>query len=331
MTSEFLRPGIYTRYIIEGNGPALQTERLAGLAALSAKGAGELLRLSTREEAQTALEGVALSMALLLLEAGCSPVLCAPVVDPEDAAAYRQALERLRQEGAYALCCDCDDFAVLEALRQTALAGRRLGFVGIGDPQRALDAAGGLNSERVAICCTGGDDPQTAMLGGAALAALALRQTVTGSLAGQALPGLPATAGMEEQTLIQLCRGGVTACEPVGGELRVLRAVTTRTRTGGLADRGFSSLGTICLVDAVLDGVEAALRARVQNGGATLEEIQTQTVVELGAQQEAGLLIHFETPTVQADPEDPAICLVGLRFTPASAVDTICLTAKVVI
>ena len=57
-----------------------------------------------------------------------------------------------------------------------------------------------------------------------------------------------------------LVRGGVTPLEMLSGNAGIVRAVTTRTTTGGAADATWRELTTILVVDEVIPGIRNALR-----------------------------------------------------------------------
>lgn len=59
-----------------------------------------------------------------------------------------------------------------------------------------------------------------------------------------------------------LVTGGVTPLECVSGEVSIVRGITTRTTTGGAADKTWRELTTVRIVDDVIPALRASLRAR---------------------------------------------------------------------
>ena len=57
-----------------------------------------------------------------------------------------------------------------------------------------------------------------------------------------------------------LIRGGITAVEPSGGSITVVRGITTRTTTGEAPDTTFRELNTILIIDEVIPAVRNALQ-----------------------------------------------------------------------
>lgn len=126
---------------------------------------------------------------------------------------------------------------------KTGLLWSRLAVVagGEGEPVTALlERAAELNSERVLLVGPGAEEE--------ALGTLGLAAAVAGAIAGEADPAVPlggtvlkglstVSQNYTEEAVDSLIRGGVTVAEYSGGEVSLVRAVTTRTATGGNPDR----------------------------------------------------------------------------------------------
>ena len=138
----------------------------------------------------------------------------------------------------------------------------------------------------------------------------------------------------EESELDQLILGGVTPVESAGGSISVVRGVTTRTTTGGAADASWRELTTIRIVDDVIPSIRDALRAkfrRTKNTEQTRGAIRSQVILELENKLSREIITGYENVTVQADTENPTVCLVDFSFTVAHGLNQIWLSAHITV
>ena len=178
-------------------------------------------------------------------------------------------------EGAFALlqgeeeiavvACDSTALAVQQKLRasvEDASAARRERIAVVsGAPEETVsemvERAEALNSERVVLVAPGGGDEVAAVAG-----AIAGERDPAVPLGGAVLRGVEAlTRNFDDGELDALIRGGVTPLEAAGGQVSVVRGVTTRTKSGEVADATWRELTTIRIVDDVIPAVRSALRA----------------------------------------------------------------------
>ena len=129
-------------------------------------------------------------------------------------------------------------------------------------------------------------------------------------------------------------RGGVTPLERVGGVVSVVRGITTRTKTGEVSDATWRELTTIRIVDDVIPTIRNALRAKFQrskNTEQTRGAIRSQVILELENKLSREIITGYENVTVQADAENPTVCLVEFSFTVAHGLNQIWLSAHITV
>lgn len=343
------RPGVYTAYTVTsalaGNG----TGGAVGVAACAASGtAGEPVALTAYAEAVSAF-GADCNMTKLigvLIKNGAPKIVAVPVLVGGGApttADYEAAFRVLMSRGAVRyMVCDSRDSAVHLAMK-TAIAASdsesckyRVGFAEqSGTVSQLTAAAAALNSERMALVAP----VEEAGTPGAVAAAVA--GVAAGSsdpalpLNGAVLSGLSALAsGFTDSGINALVQGGVTPVENVNGEVSVIRAVTTRTTTGGAADATWRELTTILIVDYVIPAIRDALRAkftRAKNTAQTRGAIRTQVVIALESLQAAEIIDSYGEVTVTAETSDPTVCSVGFPFTVAHGLNKISLVAYITV
>lgn len=340
------RTGVYSNYemstILVSSGGS-KTVALAGVFT----GTG-LVTVTSISQAEQLLEGqtVVLNLTRLLLMNGAGTVLLYPVAD-ENADSYKVAVEKLLEEKqASFLVCDCDfgdvQLVVRNALNAAAETGNEcIGIVGMASTgiTPLINRAASLDSERMVLVAGSAKLSWDSTIGGSIYGAAA----VAGLLAGETDPALPvhgvALKGVgnvpqrfTETEIDSLVKGGVSQLEASGGTVSLIRAVTTRTTTNGVADASWRELTTIRVVDDVVPGVRNALRAkfiRKKNNESTRGAIRSQVVVELENRKQREIIADYGEIEVKADETDPTICLVTFSFAVAHGISRIYLTAHI--
>ena len=168
---------------------------------------------------------------------------------------------------------------------------------------------------------------------------------MAGAIAGENDPAIPlggaelkGLEGMEaryaDTEIDTLVRGGVTPLENVSGVVSVVRGVTTRTKTGEAEDATWRELTTIRIVDDVIPTIRNSLRAkfrRTKNTEQTRGAIRSQVVLELENKLAREIITGYDQVTVEADTENPTVCLVDFTFTVAHGLNQIWLTAHITV
>ncbi len=341
------RPGVYSSYdvssIVSGNNGV----KTVGLVAVSSGGtAGEAVTM-TRYDAAVAAFGADDAMTArikLLLLNGAAAVVAVPLASGAGEAAYAAAFAQLNEyEDISIVLCDSTEIATQQALRDAVEAAseernERIAVVcgGTGETVTQLTArAAELNSERMVLVA-----PEEGTAGGGALAA-----AVAGAIAGESDPAVPlggaALTGLTglsskftESEVDLLIRGGVTPLESVGGEISVIRGVTTRTTTGGEADSTWRELSTILIIDDVIPTIRRSLRANFQRAKNTEQSrgaIRSQVVLLLESKLASEIITGYDNVTAQALTTDATVCVVEFSFTVAHGLNQIWLTAHITV
>ncbi|OUN23138.1 phage tail sheath protein [Flavonifractor sp. An82] len=335
------RPGVYSSYdastVISSSGSG----RTVGLVGVWTQGeTGKLVTLNRYEDGATQFgaEENLTKLVQVLFRNGAAKVLAVPVSSQED---YQGAFDLLAAEEDIAVVvCDSTELTVQQALRQSvsdASAARRerIAVVG-GGADEAVEAlvqrAEELNSERMVLVAPGDG---TGLAAAAVAGAIAAESDPAVPLGGAELKGLEGMEARYADTEIDvLVRGGVSPLENVGGIVSVVRGVTTRTKTGEAADATWRELTTIRIVDDVIPTIRNSLRARfrrAKNTEQTRGAIRSQVVLELENKLTREIITGYDQVTVQADEENPTVCLVDFTFTVAHGLNQIWLTAHITV
>ncbi|MEG1633334.1 MAG: phage tail sheath protein [Oscillospiraceae bacterium] len=343
------RPGVYTSYRVSSTLAGRAGNGAVGLAACVASGTvGQATELNTYAEAVAAYgENCAMTkLVKVLFQNGAPKIIATPVLagsGTATGAAYTAAFALLMTKNEVR-CMVCDSReASVHALLKNAIEGAasesckyRIGVAEMSGTAAALaSAASALNSERIALVAPA----ESAGTPGAVAAAVA--GIITGSpdpalpLNGAVLAGLSALSGsFSDADIAALVTGGVTPVETVGGEISVVRAVTTRSTTAGVADATWRELATILIVDDVIPAVRDSLRsrfARVKNTAQTRGAIRTQVILELERKLAAQIIESYAGVTAEAAVGDPTVCDVSFEFTVAHGLNKINLVAHITV
>ena len=345
------RPGVYSSYdastVVSGRGSG----RLVGLAAVNTQAqAGVVQTITSYDRAVSAFgAGGAEDMAELIrlaLKNGASGVVAVPVADDSG---YEAAFAQLAgMENIALVICGSTDAGVQKALRDSVIeaSGMRRERLGVlaGAKDESVDdlirRAKELNHERVVLVAPGGVDGEGENISGLPLAA-----AVAGAIAAESDPAVPLggaellglgglSTRLEDRDVDLLILGGVTPVESLGGVVSVVRGVTTRTTSGGTADPSWRDLSAIRVVDDVIPGLRAALRAKFRRAKNTVQSrgaIRSQVVLELENKLAREIITGYEDVAVAADPEDPTRCLVDFSFAVAHGLNQIWLTAHITV
>ena len=343
------RPGVYSDYEVSSVYSGIQGAGTVAVAAMDDADA----RVYTVHSAAEAAEvfdtaGDLYGLAVTAIQNGAGTVEAYPV-QTATTAGYQAAFSALLgRKTARFIVCDSPEGTVQAALGEALDAAAQeqnecIGLVGMAEPTatQLTQRAALLNRERLVLagpdCCLTG---QTETAGGWYLAAamagfLAAQTDPAAPLNGAELAGIGSISdSYTENQLDTLILGGVTVAESVDGTASVIRAVTTRTTTGGVADGAWRELSTVLIVDTVIPALRrrlAARFARSRNNAATRSAIRAQVVLELTDRVKREQIERFENLTVETNSQDPTICDVAFDFTVVYGLSRICVTAHITV
>lgn len=237
------------------------------------------------------------------------------------------------------------DAAVQQFLKDAILAasaqkGECIGIVAAGesDVESLVQRAQNLDCERMILVA-----PDAYFTGESEPAGVCVAAAVGGLLSCQDDPALPlngASLGCfdgvlcryEEQEIDSLVQGGVTVLEAVGGQVQILRGITTKKTVGEGCDTRFREVNTILVIDHVIPGIRKALSARFprsKNHAVTRSAIRNLVVVELEDRLRREIIDSYENVRVEASEEDATVCLVSFSFAVTHGLSRIRLTAHI--
>ena len=345
------RPGVYSSYDASGLVSGSGAGRLVGLVGINtAAQAGTVQTVTSYDQALTLFgdqgcEGMA-ELIRLALKNGASGVAAVAAAGADGYEAAFAAMARV--EDVALVICDSTDAAVQKKLRSSvaeASGQRRERLCVVAGAknetvEQLIARAKELNHERVVLVAPGGVDGQGAPVSGLMVAA-----AVAGAIAGENDPAVPLggaelkglnglSAQLEDNDVDLLILGGVTPVESLGGVISVVRGVTTRTTAGNAPDATWRDLSAIRVVDDVIPGLRSALRAKFRRAKNTQQSrgaIRSQVVLELENKLAREIITGYGEVSVEADADNPTVCLVDFSFTVAHGLNQIWLSAHITV
>ena len=324
-------PGVYSSYDASSVIGGKKTARILGAAAVSTTGtANEVVTLTSYAEGVSAFgedaEGT-VGMAALLA-----------ALYRNGAAVVKAVKVSAEQEAVDVIVCDSTSVDVQLKLRASVEKAsgaqrERIGVVSGGASETAaklVERAGKLNSERMVLTA-----PGDVRMAAAAAAVIAGESDPSVPVNGAVLAGFSGLSASYDDTQVDtLVTGGVTPLECVSGEVSIVRGITTRTTTGGAADKTWRELTTVRIVDDVIPALRASLRARFvrsKNTAQVRAAIRSQVMVELENKRAQEIIDSFGEVSVKASEDDPTVCLVEFSFAVAHGLNRIYLSAHITV
>ena len=346
------RPGIYTDYEVSRVLYAGTASGTVGVAAGGAQNFGEVTDITTYAGAAEKFgeNSNITELIRILIQNGVGTIkavaLDAGKKAPETGA-YKSAFEKLAAvEDIKVIICDSGDAAVHNALKMSILETdqrntHKIGVVeSTGETAALISAAKAINCERMVMVaphalCADGRGAVTGSLAAAVAGAIASEPDPAVPLNGAELLAIDGiSAQLTDGDITQLVRGGVTPVECAGGTISVVRGVTTKTMTNGVADHTYRELTTMLIIDNVIPSVRDALRnsfTRAKNTAQTRGAIRTQVIIELEKKLQAEIIDSYENVSVTQSGDDPTVCIVSFDFTVAHGLNQIRLTAYITV
>lgn len=274
--------------------------------------------------------------------AGTVLVYC---VEEDSVKAYKAAFSAvLEQKAAALICVESMAADVQQDLRDAVVAssgqkGECIGIVGMKNPAKAalLERAAALDCERMVL--VGPDvyvsgNPAGGYVAAAALCGLLAAETDPAlPLNGAVLTGFEGVSATYEDTDIDaLVRGGVTVLEAFGGQVSVLRGITTRQTVGEGRDTTWREMTTILIADDVIPGIRNTLAARfprAKNNASTRSAIRSAVIMELESRVRREIIDSYENVSAESSDTDGGVCVVKFGFCVTHGLNRIHLTAHI--
>ena len=338
------RPGVYSAFDASAVYGAADGIGVIGVAAAADSGeTDEVVTVTSLAEGVAAFgESGDMGALLEVLYANGAGVVKAVRVSAETESGYEAAFKLLEtEEDIRVMLCGSTQSAVQLKLKKSVedASNERRERIAVvaSDEQNVSDMkahAALLNSERMVLAAGRLREGGSCLAAAAAIAAVIAKSGDPSlPVSGAELYGVEDIIGRFNDAEIDLLvRGGVTAVENIGGETAAVRAVTTRTTTGGAADATWRELTTVLIADNVICGLRNVLRsrfARSKNTAQTRGAIRSQIIMELEGKLAQQIIDGYGDVRVKVAENDPTVCEATFDFAVAHGLSRIYLTAHI--
>lgn len=340
------RPGVYSSIEVTSTLSGCAEGKVVGLAATSTAGTkGECVKITSYAEAVSRF-GSDCSMTKLiklLFSNGASAVqaVAAQVGTVAETDDYEQAFAALMtKDDVSIMLCDSANSTVHAAMMSAIRAAvesckYRIGIVEFGGTVAEVSAcAGALNCERMVMAypAESGTGAIPGAVAAAVAGAIAAGKDPALPLNGAVLNGVDIDRRFTDAEITTLVQTGVTPVEYAGGEVCIVRGITTRTTTNSVSDSTWRELNTVLIIDDIVPSIRSSLKRkfpRVKNTEQTRGAIRTQVLIELESKKSKEIIESYGSVSAQASSSDPTICEVSFEFTVAHGLNSINLTAHI--
>lgn len=271
------RPGIYSDYQTSGVLYSKKMEKRIAIIAQSEAEPNTLYSLQKLVDAKTVFGEASAMYALYkaVLENGAGSIVGVSVRE-NTSAAYEAAFKLIAgTDGIGVVICDSTDLAIQQLLAQSVVEAsqnkrERIGILAADSNESNLAAwANKFNSERILLVAQSPINSQGEELYGcilsAAMAAIISQYTdPSQSFNGAGFENISKLSkDLSEAEVDEYITNGIIPFEVVAGRVEVIRAVTSKTTTDGIADKTFKELNTILIIDEVIKAVRETLRENI--------------------------------------------------------------------
>ena len=339
------RPGVYSDYKTSA---ILYSKKTGKNIAIVAKSSAEINKIYNVQKLSDAAaifgsDSTMYTLCKYVFENGCSNILTISTGNLDEN--YSEAFSLLQNtDNINIIVCDSTELSIQQLLMNSVVEAsknkkERIGILAAPDNQSDLDVwASNFNNERILLTAQNPIDSNNDSISGCALAA-ALAAIISQytdpsqSFNGTNLNGFSALKqNLSEDQIDKYITYGIIPFEVVAGQVEVIRAVTSKTKTDGLLDSTFKELNTILIIDEVIKAIREMLLKNIsssKNNTTTRNAISSQVTIKLQEFLDANIIDSYSVPNVYQSSDDSSICIVEIDFTVAQGINQIHITANI--
>lgn len=249
------------------------------------------------------------------------------------------------QDGICAVMCDSTDQTTQLLLKKSVVRAsenlrERVAIIAAPQGANLKEYTAAFNCERVVIIAqnTLDDNAQiesSCILTAALAGVIAQNTDPSRSFNGVSLQGISRLeSDLSEDDVDLYIRAGVTPFEVIAGRIEIIRAVTSKTTSGTVADRMFKELNTVLVIDDVIRQIRDRLKVMLpsaKNNFTTRSSIASQAILVLQEYLDAAVIDDYAQPSVYASAQDPSVCVLELKFTVSIGLNQIHVSANIMV
>lgn len=257
-------------------------------------------------------------------------------VNDGDINQYKEAVDKfLKQEEIYCVVSDTNTIPLINHMKtrlenDNFCVNQKLCICNLDPNENAISIAQTTNCSRILIAYPDISIPFRSpnVSNGLLAAAISKGELIKSNLAGARLKGTYLfNQKLTEEMKNELLYWGVTVLEPIGSELEIIRAVTTKTINQlGDKDNTYRNISVVHALDTVSQSLTSFLKKRlngITSATSSLGSILTLVICELSTLKQDGIISDYERPIVRLDQNDPSICMIEVSVLLAQGVNQI--------
>lgn len=338
------RPGIYSDYeassIVYSN-YGNKTVGIVGKSSLNVEG---IVYINRAEDAVNTFgeDSPIANLCIIALKNGAYNI--AAIAVDSNSPNYQDAFALLSAENNIcAVMCDSESLSVHKLLENSVNiasqnAKERIGIIGCSSNENIQTWADNFNNERIVLIAQQPVDDKLDRLSSNYIAAalcgiIAKNLDLSSSFNGSELNDINnLSTRLSENDIDTYIKNGITTFEYIDSKVKIIRAVTSRTKTDNITDPTFKELNTILIIDDVISSIRQVLESFIKgskNNVTTRSAISTQTTIKLEEYLSLNIIDSYNKPKVTTSPNDPSVCIVEVEFTVSRGLNQINISAHI--
>lgn len=338
------RPGIYPDFKASSITYSTYNNKTVGIVAKASLQPEGIVYITNIDDAVSAFkeDSSLTNLCTIALKNGAYKI--AAIAVNSDSPNYNDAFALLSDENDLcAVMCDSENLSIhklLESSVNTASSNlkERIGIIGCSANENVLNWANNFNNERIVLIAQHPVDDNQSNLSSSCIAAalcglIAKNADPTLSFNGSVLNSIDnLSSNLSESDIDTYIKNGITTFENIGSKVKIVRAVTSRTKTDDVQDSTFKELNTTLIIDYIISSIRQTLKSFLdgsKNTIQTISAISTQTTIKLEEYLSLNIIDSYQTPNVYISSDDPSVCIVEVEFSVTRGLNHINISAHI--
>lgn len=340
-------PGVYSDYENSGTAWSNKTNTKVGMVATISADIGTVYNISKASQAKSSFgsDSLVTNLCKTVLQNGASQIIL--VSAGNTGSGYESALSAIEsQDDIGVVICDSELLSVHTLLMNSVVESsqnlkERIGIVVCSSSESNKGTwSSSFNNERVILVAQNSIDDSGNTLSGCILAAalagvISKMESPASSLNGVSLKGITKLASdLSEEDIDNYISLGITPFEVIVNKVKIIRAVTSKTKTNGVLDESFKEINVILVIDEIIKEIRALLKSNfvgAKNTSDTREAMSSQTALKLQEFLNKKIISDYALPDMSLQEGNTNICSVKLDFSVGKTLNQVHITADILI
>ncbi|MDQ5983843.1 MAG: hypothetical protein RUMPE_00872 [Eubacteriales bacterium SKADARSKE-1] len=340
-------PGVYSDYENSGTVWANKTNTKVGLVASILADVGTVYNISKISQAKSAFgsDSLVTNLCKTVLQNGDSQVVL--VSAGNTGSGYESAFSVIEsQDDIGVVICDSELLSVHTLLMNSVVVSsqnlkEQIGIAACSSSESNKEIwASSFNNERMILVAQNSIDDSGSTLSGCILAAalagvISKMKSPANPLNGVPLKGITKLASdLNEDDIDNYISLGITPFEVVADKVKIIRAVTSKTKTNGVLDESFKEINVILIIDEIVKEIRTLLKSNfvgAKTTSNTRKAMSSQTALKLQEFLNKKIITDYALPELSLQEGNTNVCSVNLDFSVGKVLNQVHITADILI